>query len=127
MSEDLFEYPIKEPWRAYPWFFRPQTSRILLGLAAIICVAGVLISFTEIPRDAQMTTPGLEKVPVAVGISLIILFILPLPCLLVGLLLSLIPIVNVPFKVKFVSFFLLALLFMEGYGLKDLIAATLHG
>jgi hypothetical protein len=127
MGEDLFEYPGREPWSDYPWIFRPKIFKILLSLVIIVCMAGVFISFIGIPRDAEMTTSGLENIPVPIAISIIILFVLPLPCLVVGLLLGLIPIRNVTYKVKFLTIFLMVLLLIEIYGLKELIEATIHG
>lgn len=126
MSEDLFEYPIKEPWSDYPKAFRPKALQILLALVILVCPAEVLLSFIGISMDARMTSPGLEHLPVPVVISLIVLVILPLPCLAFGLLAGMIPITNVPYRVRFCAFSLFALLPLQLYALKDLIAATIH-
>jgi hypothetical protein len=127
MSEHLFEYPIKEPWRKYPWLFRPVVIKGLLAVTISICIAAILVSLIGIPKNAQMTTPGLENVPVPLALGIIISVVLPLPCLFVGLVLGLIPINTVPYKVKFFSFFLIACLLLEGYALKEFIAAVIHG
>jgi len=127
MSEHLFEHPIKEPWSNYPSLFRPKFFKIIFSLLLIICFAEILLCFFGIPKDAQMTNSGLKTFPVPIALSMAVLFILPIPCLVVGLVLGLIPIRQTPYKIKFRTFFLLALILIESYALKELISATMHG
>jgi hypothetical protein len=127
MSEELFEYLARDAWHQYPRLFRPTVVKTLLVLTITICLTAILINFLGITKDAEMTTPGLESVPVPIALSLTILLILPLPCLLAGLILGLIPIGMVPYKVKFITYFLMASLLIESYALKVLIAVTING